>query len=68
MEPNKIVIIKYGKPGYYPTDYIGDAMEYNKKIGVTKPQMDAMKDASIFGWDIAEDNLKLHEEFYDKSN
>ena len=52
MDENKIIIIKYGESGYYPTEYTGNAMEYNEKIGVTREQVEAMKVGSMFGWDV----------------
>ena len=63
----KIIIIKYGESGYYPTEYSGDAMEYNEKIGVSKYEMEAMITGSMFGWDVPGANLKLHEKFYNEN-
>lgn len=49
---DRINLIKYGESGYYPTGYTGDAMEYNKLIGVEEYVSEAMVCGSMFGWDV----------------
>ncbi len=54
----EIVILKYGETGFYKTDIpVADrdaakelVKHYNDKLGVTKPQYEAMKAGSMFGW------------------
>jgi len=54
----EIVILKRDEPGYYKTDIpVADrdaakelVKHYNEKLGVTKPQYEAMKAGSMFGW------------------
>lgn len=48
---DKLIIIKRGQSGYYPSEYTGDFMERNEEIGVTREQAEAMKAGSMFGWD-----------------
>lgn len=61
LEPNKVILIKYGVLGYFPTEYEGDYMEYNKEIGVTKSVARAMKMGSMYGWDVPGINPKVWE-------
>ena len=67
VEGDKIIILKYGESGYYPSNYIGDAMEHNDKIGVTKYQMEAMRVGSMFGWDVPGANPEFQEELLSKN-
>lgn len=58
IDTGLVVILKRGETGYYKTDIPfsskGEAQalvdEYNKKLGVTKAQAEAMKAGSMFGW------------------
>ncbi len=57
---NEIIIIKRNEKGYYatdiPTQNQEDARalvdEYNRKLGVSKAQEEAMKAGSMFGWNV----------------
>lgn len=59
-ETGEIIIIKKGESGYYRTDIpFADKREgkeiaekYNRKLGVTKAQEEAMKAGSMFGWHV----------------
>lgn len=62
LEPEKIILLKYGESGYYNTDYTGDAMEYNRQIGVTEAQMRAMVCGSMFGWDVPGANPEFYKD------
>lgn len=59
---DKIIIVKYGEKGYYKTDFTGDSMEYNKKIGVSEAVRMAMVCGSMFGWDVPGVNPKVYDE------
>ena len=56
-----IIIIKKAETGYYKTDIEGGskdqnrqvADEYNRKLGVSKAQAEAMSAGSLFGWDVS---------------
>ena len=58
IDTGAVVILKRGETGYYKTDIPFPsreeakalADEYNKKLGVTKVQAEAMKSGSLFGW------------------
>lgn len=58
LDTGMVVILKRGETGYYKTDIPftdkeeAQALvdEYNKKLGVTKAQVEAMKAGSMFGW------------------
>lgn len=60
LDENKILMVKYGVSGYYNTEYTGDAMFYNKQLGVTKYEMEAMKAGSMFGWDVPGANPEIY--------
>ena len=55
-----VIIIKKAETGYYKTDIEGGgkdqnrqlAQEYNRKLGVSKAQAEAMSAGSLFGWDV----------------
>lgn len=55
-----VIIIKKAETGYYKTDIEGDSKdqnrqlvdEYNRKLGVSKAQAEAMSAGSLFGWDV----------------
>lgn len=49
--PESVIILKRGMSGYIPTELKGNYMEYNKKIGVSREQAEAMKVGSMFSWD-----------------
>ena len=66
LDESKIIILKYGESGYYPTEYTGDAMVYNGQIGVTKYEMEAMSAGSMFGWDVPLANPEKWKEIYSK--
>ena len=61
VNPGEIIIIRYGESGYHKTEYKGNAMEYNEKIGVTWAQMQGMITGSMFGWDVPGANPEFHE-------
>ena len=63
-DESKILMVKYGESGYYPTEFTGDAMVYNEKIGVTRCQMEAMKTGSMFGWDVPGANPEYVKELF----
>lgn len=58
IDTGLVVILKRGETGFYKTDIPFSskkeaqalADEYNKKLGVTKAQAEAMKAGSMFGW------------------
>lgn len=74
---NQIIIIKKGQTGYYPTDIKFENKKQaediinkaNKALKVTPEQRDAMRAASMFGWNttdnITEDCATLKEETTD---
>ena len=74
---NQIIIIKKGQTGYYPTDIEFENKEQaediinkaNKALKVTPEQRDAMRAASMSGWNtadnITEDCATLKEETID---
>lgn len=66
IRPGEIIILKYGMKGYYPTQYKGNPMEYNKKIGVTWEQMKAMVSGSMFGWDVPACNPEMYKGMKEK--
>lgn len=55
-----VIIIKKAETGYYKTDIEGGSKdqnrqlvdEYNRKLGVSKAQAEAMSAGSLFGWDV----------------
>ena len=57
---NDVIIIKRNEKGYYKTDIPTASKEdaralvdeYNRKLGVTKAQEEAMKAGSMFGWNV----------------
>lgn len=74
-DPGKrIGIIKYGETGYYLTDFDSQIMsdeivescvaEFNKRLGVTPAQRDAMEVGSMFGWDVPGADPKKYEADY----
>ena len=58
IDTGLVVILKRGETGFYKTDIPFSSKEeaktlvdeYNKKLGVTKAQAEAMKAGSMFGW------------------
>ncbi len=58
IDTGAVVILKCGETGFYKTDIPFSSKEeaqtlvdeYNKKLGVTKAQAEAMKAGSMFGW------------------
>ncbi len=58
IDTGAVVILKRGETGFYKTDIPFSSKEeaqalvdeYNKKLGVTKAQAEAMKAGSMFGW------------------
>ncbi len=60
LDTGAVVILKRGETGYYKTDIpftdreSAKALveEYNSKLGVTKPQFEAMKAGSMFGFHV----------------
>lgn len=58
LDTGKVVILKRGETGYYKTDVPFTSNEeakalvdeYNRKLGVTMAQAEAMKAGSMFGW------------------
>lgn len=58
LDTGMVVILKRGETGYYKTDIPFTSKEeahalvdeYNRKLGVTKGQEEAMKAGSMFGW------------------
>lgn len=68
---NKIVVIKKGESGYYPSEKYenhDNVDELNENIGVSKAQMRAMEMGSMYGWNIKGIDPKLHEEKLKKEN
>lgn len=64
MNEEEIIIIKSNEEGcYHPTGEKGDAMEYNKAIGVTENQMRAMIVGSMFGWNVPGANPEHYEKY-----
>ena len=69
-ETGEVIIIKKGEIGYYRTDIpFADkeegkaiAKEYNRKLGVTKAQEEAMKAGSMFGWHVPAADPKNYDE------
>lgn len=57
---SSVIIIKNGEKGYYKTDIKAENAEearalideYNRKLGVTRPQEEAMKTGSMFGFHV----------------
>lgn len=70
LDTGKVVILKRGETGYYKTDIPftnkeeAQALvdEYNRKLGVTKGQEEAMKAGSMFGWACAAADPKNYTE------
>lgn len=66
----EIVILKRGEMGYFKTDIpVSDrdaakelVKHYNDKLGVTKPQYEAMKVGSMFGWDTPAANPQSYDQ------
>lgn len=62
LNKGEIIIIKSNEEDcYHPTGKTGNAMEYNKAIGVTKNQMKAMIVGSMYGWDVPGANPMFYE-------
>jgi hypothetical protein len=71
----RIGIIKLGEVGYYPTEFDSQVAadeiakqavnEFNKKLGVTPAQAEAMKVGSMFGWDVPGADPAKYEEKLD---
>lgn len=55
-----IILFKRNVSGYYPTDLKGDFMEFNKTLGVSREEAEAMKFGSMFGWDVPGANPECH--------
>ena len=59
LDTGNVVILKRGETGYYKTDIPHTSKEearaiveeYNRKLGVTRAQEEAMKGGSMFGFD-----------------
>ncbi len=59
--PAKLSSSKKAETGYYKADIEGGskeqnrqlADEYNRKLGVSKAQAEAMSAGSLFGWDVS---------------
>ncbi|NLD79649.1 MAG: hypothetical protein GX642_00555, partial [Smithella sp.] len=59
-DTGEVIIIKKAETGYYKTDIEGGSKdqnrqlvdEYNRKLGVSKAQAEAMYAGSLFGWDV----------------
>lgn len=70
LDTGKIVILKKGETGYYPTDIPFGSKEeareivdsQNKKLGITKAQEEAMKAGSMFGFQVPAADPKSYEE------
>lgn len=58
--PGSIIVLKKGMSGYYPSDLKGDFMHYNKQIGVSREQAEAMKVGSMFSWDVPGANPEFY--------
>ena len=69
-ETGTVIILKRGESGYYKTDIPSTSMEesralvdeYNRKLGVTKPQEEAMKAGSMFGFQVPAADPKNYDE------
>lgn len=66
-----VIALKYGEPGYYRWDtggYPADMTDQqiadmlNEAGGVTKPQLEAMRNGSMFGWQVPAADPKLYDE------
>ena len=53
-DENKVICIKRGEKGYYEMNgwTAGDARLFNERNGITKPQIEAMRTGSCFGFDV----------------
>lgn len=58
--PGVIVIFKRGVSGYFQTDLKGDFMEFNKVLGVSREEVEAMRAGSMFGWDVPGANPEFY--------
>lgn len=67
---HKVVMLKKGESGYYPTRYETNSEaeakqlvdELNADLGVDKAQAEAMFVGSMFGWDVPGANPALYDE------
>ena len=61
---NKVVILKKGILGYFNYDNVSNSSvdELNDSIGVIKTQVAAMKEGSMFGWDVPGANPENYDE------
>lgn len=70
IDTGLVVILKRGETGFYKTNIPFSSKEeakalvdeYNKKLGVTKAQAEAMKAGSMFGWDCPAADPKNYDE------
>ena len=70
LDTGAVVILKRGETGYYKTDipYTGKeeakslVSEYNRKLGVTKAQEEAMRAGSMFGFQVPGADPKNYDE------
>lgn len=65
---NELVVLKRGEKGYYPQRPENapwgaeNCYTLNERLGVTKGQAEAMKNGSMFGWDIPASNPDNYDE------
>lgn len=61
----EVIGIKKGERGYYTTKDMTpeDVATFNKKLGVTPAQREAMLAGSLFGFDVPGANPQLYAEF-----